>query len=304
MVLEQSRLMNICHRKTELQNSHYIPDITVRPWCEAADREILLYWISVIPSMFLLMMAAPCCHRPQPRLKSDAHAVSSWTRRSIAGKSSSMPTAIKPKHSLGLSLSRIPVLSGSPTIRLSKCTRLLRFTMPRLLLTMMFRHATLELLLIGSMTIIGSMIAGSRHASKFWTDVCVRNMKPGLEIAILHNRSLDLCRRGWYGVKCDRYGDIDAVELPYNQVTGRLPPELSLLDTMHCLDLTGNFFLNEGEADLWWLGDFENMSELLIQMYFIFRSVNRLAHTFEKQRSCTLVKTTLNIMESRCPSID
>jgi len=73
----------------------------------------------------------------------------------------------------------------------------------------------------------------------------------------------------WYGVICNRFGQVEKISLPNNGLTGNIPPELALLkDTLLYLDLFNNDVHNVGSNGNSFLGEMTNMQYLYLGQTF------------------------------------
>jgi Leucine-rich repeat (LRR) protein len=67
----------------------------------------------------------------------------------------------------------------------------------------------------------------------------------------------------WYGIICDNNGNVEAISLRGNGLTGSLPPETSLLsDSLIRLDISDNWIHNPGDEFNSFLGKLSNMEYL------------------------------------------
>lgn len=55
----------------------------------------------------------------------------------------------------------------------------------------------------------------------------------------------------WYGVRCNSFGTVVELNLSDSRITGMLPPELKLLDSLTTLDLSENIGLGHGGVPIW-----------------------------------------------------
>jgi len=73
----------------------------------------------------------------------------------------------------------------------------------------------------------------------------------------------------WYGVRCNPQGQVEEISLPNNGLSGKVPPELSLLkDSILHLDLYNNDVHNVGERGNSFLGEMTNLQYLYLGQTF------------------------------------
>ena len=78
----------------------------------------------------------------------------------------------------------------------------------------------------------------------------------------------------WFGVTCDILGQVTAIDLRMNGMTGSIPNEIVLLrETLSRLDLSHNDVYNEG-ADLEWMGKLTNLRDLFVgSCFFVYDGI-------------------------------
>jgi Leucine-rich repeat (LRR) protein len=82
----------------------------------------------------------------------------------------------------------------------------------------------------------------------------------------------DVCT--WFGITCNANKQVTQVELFSNSLTGTLPAELTLIETLTYLDLFDNYLYNVGEEGNAWLGNLTNIQYLFYQSnYFDYNGI-------------------------------
>jgi hypothetical protein len=78
----------------------------------------------------------------------------------------------------------------------------------------------------------------------------------------------------WFGITCDILGQVTAIDLRMNGMTGSIPNEIILLsETLSHLDLSHNNIYNEG-ANLEWMGKLTNLRDLFVgSCFFVYDGV-------------------------------
>ncbi|KAL7573013.1 hypothetical protein ACA910_007508 [Epithemia clementina (nom. ined.)] len=67
----------------------------------------------------------------------------------------------------------------------------------------------------------------------------------------------------WFGITCNENGEVTAIVLPNNSLTGTVPIELILLqNSLQILDIEGNYLHNYGWNHVWWIGELRQLQVL------------------------------------------